>query len=84
MNIILPKRANQLFDRYPNLVFGLMLFSALMTIRLISVNMWYDELDSVRISALVLFNEQKFELQWEGRNPMINWHFIQRNYNLKK
>lgn len=48
------------------------------------VNMWYDQLDSVKISSLVLFNEGKFKRQWEGRNPMNNWQFIQRNYNLKK
>jgi len=48
------------------------------------VNIWYSRLDSVKISSLVLFSEGKFKRQWEGRNPMINWQFIQRNYNLKK
>lgn len=48
------------------------------------VNMWYSQLDSARISALVLFNEEKFKRQWKDRNPMINWQMIRNNYRLKK
>lgn len=48
------------------------------------VNLWYDKLDSVKISSLVLFNEGKFRRQWQDKNPMINWQFIHDNYNLEK
>jgi hypothetical protein len=48
------------------------------------VNLWHNKLDSVKTPALVLFNESKFKHQWEGRNPMINWQFIQANYSLRK
>jgi hypothetical protein len=48
------------------------------------VNLWYDKLNIVKTHALVLFNESRFKHQWKGRNPMINWQFIQTNYTLQK
>jgi len=48
------------------------------------VNMWYSKLDSVKISALVLFNEDKFKRQWKNQNPMINWQMISNKYRLEK
>lgn len=48
------------------------------------VNMWYSQLDSAKISSLVLFNEGKFKRQWKDRNPMINWQMLRNNYRLKK
>lgn len=48
------------------------------------LNLWYDKLDSVKTPSLVLFNETKFRDQWRGKNPMINWQFIQANYTLQK
>ena len=48
------------------------------------VNVWYSKLDSAKISALVLFNEDKFKRQWKNRNPMINWQMIRNNYRLEK
>jgi hypothetical protein len=48
------------------------------------INMWYSQLDSVKISALVLFNEHKFKQQWKEMNPMINWEFIRNEYKLNE
>lgn len=48
------------------------------------IDMWYSKLDSVKISALVLFNEDRFKRQWKDRNPMINWQMIRNNYQLEK
>jgi 4-amino-4-deoxy-L-arabinose transferase-like glycosyltransferase len=48
------------------------------------VSMWYSKLDSARVSALVLFNEDKFKQQWKDRNPMINWQMIRKNYRLEQ
>lgn len=48
------------------------------------VNMWHSQIDTVEISALVLFNEQKFKQQWKDNDPMINWEFIRNEYKLKE
>ena len=48
------------------------------------LNMWYSELDSVKISSLVLFNQDKFKQQWKDKNPIINWQMIRNNYKLEK
>ena len=46
------------------------------------INLWRESLTEVDSTALILFNEQAFSRQWEGKNPMINWRFIQENYEL--
>jgi uncharacterized membrane protein YhhN len=40
------------------------------------INLWDRPLDSVRKDAMLLFNRQGNELQWKGRNPMLNYYLI--------
>lgn len=47
-------------------------------------NLWQERLTSLAPEALVLFNEPQFREQWADKNPMVNWRFIQRNYNLQQ
>jgi hypothetical protein len=47
------------------------------------INLWDAPLDSAQVGELVLFNESAFRDQWEGKNPMINWDFLNQNYNLQ-
>lgn len=47
-------------------------------------NLWQERLTSLAPEALVLFNEPQFREQWADKNPMINWRFIQRHYNLQQ
>lgn len=48
------------------------------------VNLWDAPLQSARVGELVLFNEGAFREQWKGKNPMINWDFLNQNYNLHR
>jgi len=45
-------------------------------------NLWKEEYKSFDEGALVLFNEEKFRTQWEGKNPMINWNQIKNKHQL--
>ncbi len=47
------------------------------------VNLWENEYDTFRPNSLVLFNEQAFEKQWKGKNPMKNWERMKRERRLK-
>lgn len=46
-------------------------------------NLWVKKYSSFEKGALVLFNEEKLKVQWEGKNPMLNWNNLQHNYQLK-
>lgn len=46
-------------------------------------NLWIKEYKTFQNGALVLFHPAKFEKQWKGKNPIINWNNLQNNYNLK-
>lgn len=46
-------------------------------------NLWAEKYTSFEENALVLFHPKQFESKWKGRNPMLNWHFLEQNYNLK-
>lgn len=47
------------------------------------INLWDAPLQSAQVGELVLFNETAFRDQWEGKNPMTNWDFLNQNYNLQ-
>ena len=47
------------------------------------VNLWSERIHSVEMDALILFNEQQFARQMAEKNPMLNWRFIQENYELE-
>lgn len=46
-------------------------------------NLWIEKYNTFENGALVLFHPNKFEKQWKGKNPIINWNNLQNNYNLK-
>lgn len=50
------------------------------------VNLWEQDLtgQSLASQSLVLFNEERFAVQWEGKNPMKNWAYLNREYQLAK
>lgn len=45
-------------------------------------NMFQQRYDTFETGALVLFNPDKFAVQWQGRNPMLNWQHLKNNYVL--
>jgi hypothetical protein len=47
------------------------------------INMWDAPLTEARAGELVLFNAPQFEVQWKGKLPMRNWHFLQDKYDLQ-
>lgn len=47
------------------------------------VNMWEKPIDHFERYGLVLFNEQEFSRQWQGRNPMLNWEKVKTSYHLQ-
>jgi hypothetical protein len=46
-------------------------------------NLWKEKYTAFSNHGLVLFNTSKFERQWQGKNPMINWNNLSQNYSLK-
>lgn len=46
-------------------------------------NLWTKEYEQFTKGSYVLFNVQKLAQQWEGKNPMINWHALNNNYELQ-
>lgn len=47
-------------------------------------NLWEKQYDDFEKGALVLFNEEKFEELWKGRNVMINWYELKKQYQLDR
>ena len=45
-------------------------------------NMFMQRYHTFDTGALVLFNPDKFAIQWQGRNPMLNWQELNSNYVL--
>lgn len=45
-------------------------------------NLWAQRYYTFDTNALVLFNTDKFAVQWQGRNPMLNWQYLSSNYQL--
>jgi len=48
------------------------------------INLWSEIVTEYRDSSIVLFNKEKFAEQWEGKNPMINWNYFEKNYSSNK
>ena len=46
-------------------------------------NMYDAFYDDFKTNDLVLFNPIKVAKQWEGKNPMKNWHRIEQSYQLR-
>ena len=47
-----------------------------------TVSLWEEELDTTTSGEHVLFNLRRFQKQWAGKKPMLNWEFLQKNYHL--
>jgi len=47
------------------------------------INLYYDKLASAKTPSLLLFNPQKFAVQWQGKNPILNWEFLKTTYSLQ-
>ncbi len=45
-------------------------------------DLWEHKLDSVPPNSYLLFNKDAFEKEYAGKNPMINYDFITKNYKL--
>ncbi|MFQ5582981.1 MAG: ArnT family glycosyltransferase [Calditrichia bacterium] len=48
------------------------------------INLWYEKIDRIEKNSLLLFNEEKFRVQWRNMNPMINWEYIHAHARLEK
>ncbi|MGH1365888.1 MAG: hypothetical protein ACRBF0_20180 [Calditrichia bacterium] len=47
------------------------------------INLYYEKLAAAKTPSLLLFNPQKFAVQWQGKNPMLNWEFLKTTYSLQ-
>jgi hypothetical protein len=45
-------------------------------------NLWMYRYEKFTCNALVLFNPDKFSLQWKDKNPMLNFEKLKSDYNL--
>lgn len=48
------------------------------------ISLYDSSITSMETDAAVLFNENKFALQWKDRLPMQNWKHLQEKYQLVK
>jgi hypothetical protein len=48
-----------------------------------NINLWKDRIEDFNEAEYVLFNENKFEIQWESENPMLNWNKLNHDKKLK-
>lgn len=46
------------------------------------INLYAEKIEEFEIGGLVLFNEEKFQIQWRGKNPMLNWTTLNLEYVL--
>lgn len=47
-------------------------------------NLWENEITDFQVDAYVLFNEDKFKVQWKDHFVMQNWKRLSKNYQLNK
>lgn len=45
-------------------------------------NLWEKEYTDYLPGGFILFNEQAFARQWEGKNVMNNWNYLNQHYTL--
>ena len=46
-------------------------------------NMYLEQYQDFSKNDLILFDPTRYKVQWNGKNPMLNWEFIEQNYKLK-
>lgn len=46
-------------------------------------NLWKKAYTDYQAGDLLLFHPTKFEKQWQGKNPMLNWDYINTYHQLK-
>ena len=46
-------------------------------------NMYLTLYKNLQKNDLILFDSERYNSQWKGKNPMLNWEFIKDNYELK-
>jgi hypothetical protein len=46
-------------------------------------NLWTKQYDQFPPGSWVLFNEPLLRPQWQGKNPILNWDFLQQHYQLE-
>lgn len=46
-------------------------------------NLYLERYTSFKTSDLILFDPERYKVQWKDKTPMLNWNFIEENYNLK-
>ena len=46
------------------------------------VDLYSEKIDEVKLPALLLFNQVEFSDHFRNKNPMINFSFLQSNFNL--
>ncbi|MGM5470918.1 ArnT family glycosyltransferase [Flavobacteriaceae bacterium LMO-SS05] len=45
-------------------------------------NLWKKKYSNFKPNDLILFHPTKFNKQWTGKNPIINWNNLNNHYNL--
>lgn len=46
-------------------------------------NMFLERYKNVQSGDLILFDANRYKVQWKDRNPMLNWEYMKNNYQLK-
>ena len=46
------------------------------------INMWKEKINEFDKSSIVIFNEEKFKVQWVNMNPMLNWQKLKSDCTL--
>ena len=47
-------------------------------------NLWMQRYEAFAPGSYLLFNEPALRTQWAGQNPMLNWEYVRRHYELQK
>ena len=45
-------------------------------------NMWKEKINKFDKNSVVIFDEDRFRVQWANMNPMLNWEKLKSNYTL--
>jgi len=46
-------------------------------------NLWIKRYKNLQKGDLILFNPTKFQKQWQGKNPILNFNYFNEKYDLK-
>jgi len=46
-------------------------------------NMFLERYEKFQKNDLILFDPARYKVQWNDKNPMLNWEFIEQNYQFK-